>query len=154
MAGFVANDPQTDESSIKNNAFYPEIDPDECRDHMRIDQGVTARRLRAALVIAIGTVNNELRGWQLEQEALGYLVLADVPGEKIDGVSQNIHLYKQAVYCEAKASLTERYRDYDSTKSGHDKADEHEQAIDDYRRDAIIALRTIMGRSRCQVELL
>ncbi|MCO1344221.1 head completion/stabilization protein [Burkholderia multivorans] len=54
----------------------------------------------------------------------------------------------------AKATLIERYRDYDTTGDGARRADELEPQSDELRRDARWAISDIVGRPRVTVELI
>jgi hypothetical protein len=127
------------------------------RDAERLDGTVTEIRLRQAVIAAILHVNNELRDWKLEQIAAGYVSLAAVPADRIDRESVLIARYRRAVYCWAKADLTERYRDFDSTASSlNDK--KTMEALDalpsDQRRNAHWAIADIIGRSHMTVDLI
>ena len=74
--------------------------------------------------------------------------------DAIDGDSVHFSSYRRAVYCEAKANLLERYRDFDATGEGQRRADAIESPIDDLRRDARWACRAITGEGRTSVELI
>ena len=139
---------------IENGDFWPEIDPAKIREAQRIDTTVTDPRLRDALIEAIASVNGELVTWRAAQVAAGYDSLADVPAEEIAGASIKTHRYLRAVGCTAKASLIERYRDYDTTARGDRKADVMENPIDDLRRDARWAISDIQGIGRTTIELI
>lgn len=154
MAGMVANGPAVTEDDISNYEFWPSINPESCRDAMGIDSAISAKRLRMALINAMTATNIDLRYWVSTQQGIGYATLQDVPAEQIDGESINIQLYRRAVYCAAKAELLERYRDYDSTLSGSQRADELEATIGDVRRDGRAAIRDLIGESRITVELI
>lgn len=143
-----------DEAEISSNGFYPNVDPAKVRESQRIDGTVTTQRLRDALIEAIATVNAETEAWRLLREAEGYATLAEVPAPVIDEISINTHRYQRAVGCLAKATLIERYRDYDSTGSGNKKADELETPLDDQRRDARWAINDIIGLSRTTIALI
>ena len=80
--------------------------------------------------------------------------LANVAAEQIDGVSVKVWHYKQAVFNEAKADLTERYRDFDSTKSGHKEADKLETGINDYRQKSREHIRALLGTPRAIIGLI
>ncbi|AMP06523.1 phage head completion family protein [Collimonas pratensis] len=134
-----------------------DIQLSQMRDAERLDGTVTEVRLRQAVVAAILHVNNELRDWKLEQIAAGYTSLAAVPADRVDRESVNISHYRRAVYCWAKADLTERYRDFDSTASSlNDKKtmDVLDDAPSDQRRNAHWAITNIIGRSHMTVELI
>lgn len=154
MTGFVANSPSIEEPDISNSAFWPAISLTDCRAVMRIGSEITSERLREALINGIIDTNADLAAWRFTQEQAGHADLAAVPAEAIDGDSINLTLYRRAVYNFAKAELTERYRDYDSTLQGGDRADNLDPTIDQYRRQAILAIRQISGRQRTTVELI
>ena len=139
---------------ITNDGWFPDIDLVDVRAAVRLDGTVTNERLRPALVDAIVSVNQDLYTWQGARASLGAQSLADVEAPTIDGESVYVSRYRTAVYHLARAALTERYRDFDSTKSGHQKADELECTIDDDRRTARWAVRDILGVSRMTVELI
>lgn len=139
---------------IPNNSFWPDIDMGDARDVMRLDGTVTDVRLKHSLVEAMVSTNNELKAYRNGKEAVGFNHLVDVPAEQISGESVQIHHYRRAVYCLAKANLIERYRDFDSTGSGNKKADELDEQPCDLRRDARWAIRDFLGRSRCTIELI
>lgn len=143
-----------EEAPISSGSFWPIVDPVAVREAQRIDSTITAARLRDALIAAIGAVNRELAAFRAANTTAGYATLADVPADEIDGVSVNVHSYHRAVGCLAKASLIERYRDYDSTAKGDRKAEQLNDPIDDLRRDARWAISDIRGIGRTTVELI
>ncbi|QEW06366.1 head completion/stabilization protein [Nitrincola iocasae] len=154
MTGFVANTPSLEEPDILNSAFWPEISLTDCRAVMRIGSEITPERLREALINGIIDANSDLAAWRFQQEQAGHPELSAVPAEQVDNISIKVTLYRRAVYNFAKAELTERYRDYDSTLQGGDRADNLDPTIDQYRRQAILAIRQISGRQRTTVELI
>jgi hypothetical protein len=151
---FIATAGTAPAAAITNDGFFPDIDPADVREKMRLDGTVTDARLRDSLINAIISVNKELDEWQAAQIAAGYATLADVPAKKLDVISVQIHRYLRAVYAQAKANLTERYKDFDSTNSGGKKADQMESTVDDYHRDVRWAISDIMGISRNTTELI
>ncbi|SDP46260.1 Phage head completion protein (GPL) [Ralstonia sp. 25mfcol4.1] len=155
MSSFFAAEPAaTGQNLIVNDGFFPDIDVDTATAAMRQDGTVTAERLRAALVEAALSVNEDLGVWRAEQLAAGYESLEAVPAALIDSKSAHLHRYLRAVYCEARAGLIERYRDYDATAAGDRKAEALMQAVEDLRRDARWATSDIIGRPRSTVELI
>ncbi|HWX02511.1 head completion/stabilization protein [Collimonas sp.] len=161
---FIAFEPSPPSSSpapaaavVENDGWYVDIQLSQMRDAERLDGTVTEVRLRQAVVAAILHVNKELRDWKLEQIAAGYASLAAVPADRVDRESVNVSHYRRAVYCWAKADLTERYRDFDSTASSlNDKKtmDVLDDAPSDQRRNAHWAITNIIGRSHMTVELI
>lgn len=155
---FIATGNDTDSNApatqIENEAFFPAIDLADLQAAMRLDGTVTPERLRAATVEAMASVNQDLATWRASQLAAGLATLADVTAPQIDGKSIHVTRYVRAVYCLAKANLTERYRDFDATHDGRTRATELESPIDDLRRDARWAVRDILGQRRVTVELI
>jgi hypothetical protein len=145
--------PAPDAATVTNDGFFPDIDLDQVREQMRLDGTVTHARLRAAAVDAVISVNHELEAWKASRMAGGVTSLADTL-PKIGGASVYLTLYLSAVYRTAKADLTERYRDFDATKSGEDKAEQLTDTIGDDRRHARWAIRDILGRPRSTIELI
>ncbi|WP_267382619.1 MULTISPECIES: head completion/stabilization protein [unclassified Sphingomonas] len=164
MSGFVipnlpADTTPTDsapavEPPIVNDGWFPDIVPADLRKQVRVRDTVTIERLRAAVLFAIISVGNQLVVWQAARAAEGRTRLADVPAPQIDGESRLTILYRTAVYAEAKARLVESYRDTDLTGAGQRKVDDLDPSISELRRDAIHAVRDILGRTRTSVELI
>lgn len=148
-----AADP-SDGDAIANGSFFPAIDPVAIRDAQRIDSTITAGRLRDALIEAMASVNADLADWRDTQIAAGKTTLSATNATEIDGASVNVHRYRRAVGCQAKAALLERYRDFDSAARGDRKAEALADPIDDLRRDAAWAISDIRGVRRTTVELI
>ncbi|WP_029046584.1 head completion/stabilization protein [Cupriavidus sp. amp6] len=155
MSSFIATAPASaGQNLIVNDGFFPDIEVDQALAAMRQDGTVTPDRLRAALVEAALSVNAELDAWKAGQQAAGHASLQAVPAAQIDGKSANLHRYLRALYCQARAGLIERYRDYDATASGNKAAEALLQAVDDLRRDARWAISDLLGITRSTVELI
>lgn len=144
----------TPEEDITNDAFFPDVKPDEFRQTMRQDKTVTAERMRESLINAVASVNRQLGAWKALQVAAGKLTLADVDPAEIGGQPVKVHYYLRAVYSLAKAELIERYRDFDATNAGREKATEMDETDDSYRRDARWAVADIQSKPRTVVELI
>lgn len=153
MSGFVATADANDQA-ITNEDWWPEVDPAEARDILRLDGTVSVARLREALVIAIGAVNAQLASWKDTQVALGINKLADVPAPSLGGNSRYVDLYQRAVRCLAGACLVERYRNLDITDKGQKEAEAQQPSIDELRRDAHWAIADIQGLTHATVELI
>jgi len=139
---------------IANDGFFPDVDVVNAYAAMRLDGTVTQQRMRAALVEAMLSVNEELAPWKAAQESFGRNTLATVPAPKIDGESAHLHRYLRAVRCLAAAWLIERYRTIDATAAGDRKAEAENLGVDDLRRDARWAISDIQGAARTTVELI
>lgn len=151
---FIAKADAPAETPIANDGFFPDIDPVDAREVVRMDGTVTAERLHHSLIDAISSINGELGAWKAAQIAAGHATLAAVPAPAIATISIHVHHYKRAVYALTKANLVERYRDFDSTNAGNKKADQMENPIDDLRRDVRWAISDILGICRTTVELI
>lgn len=154
MSAFVAGGTPNAPYPISNADFWPQIDGQKLRAAMRIDSSVTDDRLEVATVNAMIEANRELDLYRRARTEEGHATLANVPAPQIKGESQLLHLYRRTIYCRATAELVERYRSFDATNSGEQKATEDSTNIDELRRDARHALRSILGISHTTVELL
>ena len=153
---FIPSSPATADEAppINNHPFFPAVELAEFRSIMRVDNVATAQRARHALYTAMLDVNGRLTDWMLDQLGNGYEKLADVPERPGQPAGARAALYLRAVYALGKASLTERYRDYDTTGQGKNRADDLSDNIDDLRRDASWAINDITGRPRSTIELI
>lgn len=155
MGDFVAPGEDTaPETDIANDGFFPDVKASDFRKTMRQDKTVTTERLRSSLINAITSINRQLTPWKALQVEAGKATLAAVDPVEIGGKPVKVHYYLQAVYSLAKAELIERYRDFDATNSGREKADEMDDTEDDYRRDARWAVADIQSKPRTVVELI
>lgn len=134
--------------------WFPAIDPAAIRKGYRIREAVTAARLREALIAAIITVGNDLALWQGQQAQAGHLALTDVPAPQIDGQSRLAILYRRAVALYAKAEIVERYRDIDMSGAGERRAEDLDPTVTELRRDALHAVRDLLGVTRTTVDLI
>ncbi|WP_080509423.1 head completion/stabilization protein [Chromobacterium subtsugae] len=140
-----------DGPAIQTSRFWPDVEPGHFRAAMRYDGTVTAVRLRHALVEAVAAVNGELFGWRV---ASGAQRLADIEAEQIDGESILVQRWRRAIYATAAADLAERYRSFDATGAGRQRADDLGDTADQLRADARAAIRAILGAGRVTVELI
>ncbi|MDO5609490.1 MAG: head completion/stabilization protein [Pseudomonadota bacterium] len=154
MSGFIANGQPTQHASIASDGFWPAIDPAAMMRDYRIGSEVSRDRARAALTHAVVAVNAELDHWRDQMEAVGHAVLADVPAHRVDDESRLIILYRRAVGCAFLAEVAERYRSYDATGAGNQRADDLTPSIDEYRRDLRWAIRDFLGKPRSTVALI
>lgn len=152
---FVAPEQAPEQAEIiRNTPFWPDVDLSEFRSVMRTDGTVTQPRLKQVALSAISEVNAELYEFRRRQQMLGYASLAEVPAEQLDGKSERIQHYFNAVYCWARAMLNERYQDYDATASGVKRGEELAEASGDLWRDARWAVSRVQDAPHCTVELI
>lgn len=146
--------PPAPETVIVNDGFFPDVDPAAVREVARVSTSITPARLRAAILGGIMTAEIDLRRYAADCREAGYAKLADVPADKLDSVSVQIIRYRRAVALFAKAELIERHRDFDTTAAGGNQADELSPSINELRRDAMHAVRDMLGQSRTGVWLI
>lgn len=155
MSSFVANaSPVTKQPNVTAGAFWPEIDVAALRETIRVPGDIQAPRMRSTVVSAVMDVTRELEAWQAGKEAAGYATLADVPAPVIDGSTRLVHLFLRAVGCATAVELHERYRSYDATAQGNQRAEELTPTIDEIRRDLRNTLCDLQGLRRVTVELI
>ena len=152
MSEFIAtNNNAAEPEQVINNGFFPDVDLGLFRNVMRVDQTIPSERTVQALQDAMIAIKKELHTWQLNSQVQS---LADIPSESYGDKTRLEHLYQTALFNRAKGLLVESYRDYDSTKLGHDRADAMETRIDDYMRQSREAIRNMLGVPRMTVELI
>lgn len=139
---------------IPNNSFWPDVDLAKFRSVMRVDGTVTPERLRQVVLTAMVEVNAELYPWRERQELAGRNSLADVPAERLAGVSVRLHHYENAVWCWTRAVLNERYQDFDATAAAAKRGEELNDASGDLWRDARWAISRVQDMPHCTVELI
>lgn len=155
MSAFTANASQsTKEQDVSSGAFWPVIDMAALRGAIRLTGDVTPDRLRAAVVAALMDVNGELVDLQQRLQADGHTNLADAPAPVIDGKSQRVQLYLSAVHYATAIKVNERFRSYDATAQGNQRADDLTPTIDELRRDLRYAISDLLGTRRVTVELI
>jgi hypothetical protein len=146
---------RTDDGTPVNvGSWYPEIAPGDVRKAMRLGDTVTADRLRAALIAAIVTVGNDLATWKAAQQSKSELSLADLPAEEIDGESVLVHAWRRAVMSYAAADLCETHAEISATNDGLQRATEVGLPVDQHRRNALHAIRDILGKRRSKIALI
>ena len=156
MSGFIANAPSSVSPSVQisSDPFWPSVAIEQVRARLRLDQSVTDARLVTAVSNAIATVNRELHQWSQTHIAQGHPTLDHVPDQMINGQPVRSFLYLRAIDGFVCAEINERYRSYDATRSGDQRADIEATTRDDYRRDARFAIRDFLGTPRITVDLL
>jgi hypothetical protein len=155
VIGPVVGTPAIVEPLIVNDGWFPDIDPAAIRKISRIPiERVIPERLREALLNAIITVGDDLDRWRVTHLAAGRAKLDQVDPRVIDGENRLVILYRRAIGATAKAELVERQRDIDSTTGGQRDVADLEPSIGELRRDAIHAVRTILGRNLTDIELI
>ena len=140
--GFSATSPVID-TNVKNlHPFFPDLSTKEFADASRLDGSVTPERMKQALLFAMAKVNRELDSLRFPQVLPIFRSLSEYD-DRLQ--TNNVFLYKTAIWNEARAKLTEHYRDFDSTSDSTKRGDLLTPQIDAYRRDVRHAINLILG---------
>lgn len=153
MASFIPTGPvdPAEDAEIPGDGWYPAIDPAALRMETGLGTTWSAERLRAVIVEAIDEVQSLLTDWRADRTAVS---LAEVDSATIGGEPAAVVRYRTAVFCRVRSKLLMVTRDYDSTKSGHDRADALEATADDWLARSRDALSRLLGQPRVTVELI
>lgn len=158
MAGFVSSPAPAvtpPGSKLECGPFWPDIDINHFRDSQRIGGTlIPDHRVKDALLGAVMSVEADLGTWRQTQEQAGHSDLLVVPSPQIGGETQLALLWRRAIYAFATADLVETHRDVTATGSAASAMGELDQRADDHRRNAIHAIRAILGKGRTAVELI
>lgn len=153
MSAFIpSTDPAADApETVANDGWFPDLSLADF--HAQTGQGDTfdPARIAAAIQSAMIEVNASIGAWRARQAAAS---LAEVPARTYGEVSEKVILYRAAVFARARAQLLANTRDYDSTKSGHARADALEATAADYLRQSNEAVARLIDRRRTVVELI
>ncbi|MBX9860633.1 MAG: head completion/stabilization protein [Sphingomonas sp.] len=157
MTGFVAAPPAAAApvaDAIAGDGWWPALSIAVFREATRLGTMVTDLRAREALLGAAITVGDALAAWRAGHEAAGVEELKDVPGRAIGGETRATVLWRRAVYATAAADLAETHNDISATDQGRKTSDARATSAADHRRNAIVAIRDLLGASRARVALL
>lgn len=147
-------EPNDGDSVVTSSAFWPVISLKALRKSMKIDGQVTTDRLMSRTIEAVVNVNNQLKDWKWNQESDGYCSLVSVPAELVNGESEKVWRYKNAVYSLTKALLIEGHRDIDTTREGEKHAIALSTQIDTLWRDVNWSVSDIQDKNRGIAELV
>lgn len=139
---------------VHADGWFTPIDLGALRATMRVGTTVTDARLREAVLGAMASALKDLAAWRTARALEDIDSIDQVPGLELDGASIYAHHWRRAVYNFALAELSETHRDVTATGAGDDRADARALSADEYRRDALHAIRDILGSPRIDVELL
>ncbi|MFA9487161.1 MULTISPECIES: head completion/stabilization protein [unclassified Moraxella] len=136
-------------SQIDGGEFFPSVSVADVRDFVRVDGSVTDARLHQ---IILEETLDVMRLLDPLTKKAGRLT--DLSTVFIDGKNAFEVWYFSAVANGVGAKVCEKYRNYDSTNKGNDKAAELSATIDEYRRNKMWALAQMQGRNQTVVELI
>ena len=139
---------------VAADGWYPAISLPEMRSSMRLSDAVTTQRLRDAIVAAMIEARKALAAWKLVHVANDVARLEDIPADLVNGESELVHSWRAAVYGYAAANLAETHRDISATNEGAAPADERAIPAEQHRRNALWAIRDMLGKRRNRVRLV
>ncbi len=154
MTGLIANGNKSDpEQIISSDPFFPSVSSKQIREYLRLDSSLTNLRLVPAIQAAVIEVNEQLESLTSKAASLGEISKKTIT---VDGITKPITevLYFRAVSCATGAEVNERYRSYDTSNTGDQKAEKLTITIDDFRRDLRFAIRDLKKIRRLNVELV
>ncbi|WP_323842962.1 head completion/stabilization protein [Moraxella sp. Pampa] len=148
--GLIANgELSTALSPITAGEFFPSVSVAEVRDFVRVDASVTDFRLHQLVLEEVLDVQRLLVSLTTKAQRL-----ADLSTVVIDGKNAMQVWYFSAIANGVGAKVCEKYRNYDSTNKGHDKAVALSATIDEYRRNKMWAIAQIQGKNQTVVALI
>lgn len=148
---------------LPNMEFFPDIHLRDFQERYRVNNGQGESRQIQMLQQAMQRINRELLdddameeggNWVCQQVRKGFFTLESVPSVQYGDCTEKLMQYRTAIYAHAKARLIERYRDTQTTRPGHDRADDMELTVDDYDQESREALRQLLGKPRCTIDLI
>jgi hypothetical protein len=147
---------QVSSQTVKNDGFWPDLNTSDFANASRLDGSVSTPRLVHAMANAMVTINRESAVRQMKSRAIdqAQYSLAAVPSDQINDESVLVFHYRTAVYSEARALVTEHYRDFDTTTDGDKRAKTLEPQIDAYRRESRRAVADLTNQGYSVVELI
>lgn len=143
-------------SKVTSGAWWPDIDVNQVRNTLNLGGTTIAHdRLVAAIAFGISEVTRELSPWRTVQVAGGKADLASVePDRQVGGEPELVMLFIRAVRLMAAAELADRNQDITTTRQGADRGEDRMCMADDFRRDAVRAIRAITGATGTMVDLV
>lgn len=154
MAWGDSNETAPESRDIGSGAFWPTVATGGFYEQYRIPPELPETMIVEQLKLAIGRVNASLKDYAAGRQADGYSVLADVPGDVIDGEPIKVSQYRRAVYCEAKAEVLKETMTVDRKPQAENAAKTSEETEDKFREFAAAAIRAICDYTRVEVALL
>lgn len=146
---------------LANMEFFPNVPLLDFQERYKVDNGHSEERQIQNLQNAMQRINRQLlddmatesgTNWVCEKVRLGYFTLESVPAFQYGECSEKVTQYFTAIYALAKSKLVKKHRDTDTTRHGHDHADELEKTADDYLTESREALRLLMDKSRVTID--
>ena len=155
MVFAATNNPNdTSNQTVKNLAFYPDINIADFKKAYRVSDTITDQRTIEAIKNALINVNDQLANWQADQALAGISSLSNVPSDNYGNITKHQQCYYTAVYATAKSYLIDEYRDTDTTNSGNAKTQDMDESADIYLAMAKSSIRKLLGIAKSTIELI
>ncbi len=104
------------------DSFFPALSVTEFRTTMQQDDTVSNERIIEQIKAGMMMIAGDVTDWRSQQTASSINELGEVKKDA----------WRMAVFNRAKALIIENYRDIDTTKSGHNRADAMQPSINSY----------------------
>lgn len=155
FTGLIANGAHdaTTDVIVKNNAFFPDVSSNQVRQVVRLDGSITNDRLLHEIKNAMLECNRLLSSLQAKASNLTELNTDTIGGAGDEQGDKEI-LYFRAVASCCAALLLEKYRSYDSSGDGQNRADDVGISAAEHRRNQRYAIRDLLDTPRMKVMLL
>ncbi|OUY08699.1 head completion/stabilization protein [Acinetobacter populi] len=134
---------------VLNNGFFPDVSTEKVRQVSRLDGSVTNDRLIHEIQNAILECNRLLLPLRVKAASL-----AELNTDFIGGEGDKDILYFRAIAACCAALLLEKYRSFDSSGDGQNRADDVGISAAEHRRNQRFAIRDLLGETRLTVVLL
>ncbi|MDO5058788.1 MAG: head completion/stabilization protein [Neisseria sp.] len=150
------NGHSTAPETVSLGSFYPEITLSQIRDQMRIDSNISDGRLYHSAAEAALLVAGQLAAFQTAALQRGCTTLAQAASEMphLNGKTAAEYRFARAVMSYTKALLLEKYADTDATGKTGTRFEAKQEQAEDHRRNGHFAIADLLGRRRCDAELI
>ncbi len=151
FSGIVANgaSQKTENVLVENDGFFPDISSEQIREVIRLDASITNARLIHEIENAMLECNDLLSILKSRADTLHQLNTSTINGKGNKEI-----LYFRAIAACCAALLLEKYRSYDSSGTGQNRADDVGISSAEHRRNQRYAIRDLLGQNRMTVDLL
>lgn len=149
--GFSAVNPVSDDI-VNTHPFMPDLSVKEFTEAMKLDGTVNQTRLVYALSDAAISICRELKSWVTDvicDDGIATLTEYDAQND-----TDKCFSFKKAVFNQAKAQITEHYRDYDTGRDAAARSKELTPTIDSCYRNVRTAIADITDAPHSTVELI
>ena len=137
---------------VKNNGFFPELSLSQFINMMRSDGNIDKEASQGQLQTAMIYVNSSLL--KLKKNNPQAVHFDNIKCDYYGDESENFILYRTAVFYRAKADVIGKWRNFDTTKSGHNKADQMELKMCEFLAKSNEAISKLLGKSKIFIALI